>query len=382
MKYKNLKVLIGAFTLSSLVLAGCNPNENEKINNQQTVSENTIDTSLEKINTVKNKDLARIEEEIYDLECRVEELDDEIEDLEYERSEILQQINAIKEEKKLIEGTHPLVIKNESLKYYDEVTEDINLNDNFIKSEEEFVYVLEKIILNRKKANSDDTKIEISNIEIKKYSDKTKQKFNEFLVELGEISELRASGLALENIDFLENIEVHDLDLSYNKIENIETLTTIRGLKYLNLSNNKINSISPLSNITELQSIDLSYNHVNDLKPLSNLLNIFDLNLRWNGISNLTPLSNLLNIKYLTIDHNYITSFDGLEKLYNLKILDAKRNHVKNVTGILPIVEKNDVWITFTDLSEENIIEFARVINDEDNVFIGGKVLKINYNEN
>lgn len=380
MKYKNLKVIAGAFALSSLVLAGCN--SNEKINNEQTVSENTIDTSSRKLNTVKNKDLARIEEEICDLECRVKELDDEIDDLKDERSEILKKIDEIKEEKKLIKETHPLVIKNESLKYYDGVTEDITLNDNFIKSEEEFVYVLEKITLNRKKVNSDDAKLEISNIELKNYSEETKQKFNKFLVELGEISELSASGLKLENIDFLENIEVYDLDLSYNKIENIEILTTIRGLNYLNLSNNKISDLAPLSNITELQSIDLSYNHVNDLKPLSNLLNICDLNVRWNSIWDLTPLSNLSNIKFLTIDHNYITSFDGLEKLYNLKILDANRNHIENVNGILPVVEKNDVWITFTDLSEENIMEFDRVINDEDDIFIGGKVLKLTYNEN
>lgn len=369
MKYKNLKVIAGAFTLSSLVLVGCNQNNNEKINNEQPMIENTIDNHEEQMEITNS--IEEIDEEIYDLECRVEELDDEIEDLKEERSEILQKIDKMKEEKNIIEKPHPLVINNELLRYYDDVIDDINLNDGFIKTEEEFNYVLDRIAYNRKKNNINyRSDVMINTLNLEKYSDETKQKLNKFLVDLGEIDELSAIGLSLKDISFLQNTDIRGLDLTNNKITDIEVLSTVKNLHYLTLDNNKISDLSPLDNNNELYSLSLVDNNITDLTPLSNKTSLERLQLDYNNLSDLTPLSLLINLKMLRLDYNNITSLHGLQNMQMLEDLSLRGNNIKDVSSIIPIIEKNDVFIIFDGLEEENISAIEDVCDDEDKIWV------------
>jgi Leucine-rich repeat (LRR) protein len=64
------------------------------------------------------------------------------------------------------------------------------------------------------------------------------------------------------------------LNLSYNKIEDISPLISLPQLRDLNLSNNKIVDISPLINLnfeSYFFSIDLSHNCITDISPLFKL---------------------------------------------------------------------------------------------------------------
>lgn len=286
-----------------------------------------------------------------------------------------------------------LPTKNEQLENYDNVIDKINLTGEFIKSEEEFNYVLDRIIYNRKKNNKEYyiSNVTIQDIKLENYSFDTKQKLNEFLISLGRISELNAVSLSLEDISFLENTDIGNLNLNDNKITNIETLSTIKNLAYLDLGNNKISNLSslsnhnlftlnlannnisdltPLSNLKRLVKLDLSYNNISDLSPLKEPMVLANLKLRHNNINDLTPLSSLGCLITLDVSENNITCLNGLENIFSLDYITLSGNNIENIDAIIPLIERKNMNIILPSISEDNISLIKDTINNKDNVFI------------
>ena len=286
-----------------------------------------------------------------------------------------------------------LPTKNEQLENYDDVIDTINLTGEYIQSEEEFNYVLDRILYNRKKNNKEYyiSNVTIQDIEIGKYSVETKQKLNEFLISLGRISELNATSLSLEDISFLENTDIGNLNLNDNKITNIETLSTIKNLAYLDLGNNEISDLSPLSNhnlftlnlinnnitditplsnLMRLVKLDLSYNNISDLSPLKEPMILTNLKLIHNNITDLTPLSSLGCLITLDVSENNITCLNGLENMFSLDYITLSGNNIENIDAIIPLIKRKDMNVVFPSLSEGNISLIKDTINNRDNVFI------------
>lgn len=368
MKISNLKVTLGAFALASLVLSGCNLGKNDETNNSKTIGQNTV-------GAVSENAISKAQEQIEKLEEKVRKLDIKIDDLEDERAEILEEIETIRKEQKLSEEVHPCVVKNELLKYYDDVVSEINFSDGYIKSEEEFNYVLDRITYNRKKENPSFEIIEINfnTRELENYSTETKQKLNEFLIGLGEINSLVAEGLSLSNISFLKNTDIGFLRLSNNKISNIEDLSTIKGIYHLDLNDNQITDLKPLSSFTDLSRLHLDQNNISDITPLSNLKNLERLVLSYNHVSDLTPLSLLVNLERLELSYNKITSLNGLENMDMLEDLNLFGNNINNIDSILPIIEKNAVFIEIESLDEANISKIKEVYDSADRIYVKSK---------
>ena len=104
---------------------------------------------------------------------------------------------------------------------------------------------------------------------------------------------INLSNNKLQNINILLESEalnnLKDLDLSHNEIEDISRLSDIKlfNLKRLNLSHNKINNINFLESsphLDKLEILDLSDNQINKLFKI-NLKNIKNLNLSNNKIN-------------------------------------------------------------------------------------------------
>mgnify|MGYP003297348454 CR=1 FL=1 len=283
--------------------------------------------------------------------------------------------------------------KNEQLQNYDDIIDTINLTGEYIKSEEEFNYVLDRIKYNRKKNDKEYyiSNVTIQDIELENYSIETKQKLNQFLIDLGRISELNAISLSLEDISFLENTDIGELNLNDNKITNIETLSTIKNLAYLDLSNNKISDLSPLSNLNlftlylgsnnitditplsnlmRLVKLDLSYNNISNLSPLKEPMIITNLKLIHNNITDLTPLSNLGYLITLDVSENNITNLNGLENMFSLDYITLGGNNIENIDAIIPLIKRKNINVVFSSLSEDNISLIEDTINNKDNVFI------------
>lgn len=106
------------------------------------------------------------------------------------------------------------------------------------------------------------------------------------------------------------------LDLSHKMLYEIEPVTGLSNIKYLELNNNYITKIDRLSNCQSLIALQLSNNEIVDLNPIKNLNNLQFLYLKGNKISDLEPIFNLKKLKEIELTSNPI-KVEQLEELKN-----------------------------------------------------------------
>jgi Leucine-rich repeat (LRR) protein len=140
------------------------------------------------------------------------------------------------------------------------------------------------------------------------------------------------------------------LDAGYNTITNLATAPELPHLKKLNLAHNNISDISSLAlHQIDLEELDLSYNTLSEIKPLENLKKLKKLNL-----TEIKPLENLKKLKKLNlmdchIENNNI-DFGKLTDLESLLINNISEDHI---SGILKL--KKLKYLKCENLNEEGI---------------------------
>ena len=121
--------------------------------------------------------------------------------------------------------------------------------------------------------------------------------------------------------------------------ENKESVSKNRSCKELEkysinsekieLKNKNLEEINCILNYRNVKELDLRWNRINDLKPLEKLEKIEILKINFNQIEDITPLLNLKNLKELWIHNNNVKDIRGISKLYKLNHLDISFNPLK-----------------------------------------------------
>ena len=127
-----------------------------------------------------------------------------------------------------------------------------------------------------------------------------------------------------KNLKAEESKESVSKDRSCKELEKYSINSEKIELKNKNLE--EINCILKYRNVKEL---DLRWNRINDLKPLEKLEKIQILKINFNQIEDITPLLNLKNLKELWIHNNNVKDIRGISKLYKLNHLDISFNPLK-----------------------------------------------------
>ena len=127
-----------------------------------------------------------------------------------------------------------------------------------------------------------------------------------------------------KNLKAEESKESVSKDRSCKELEKYSINSEKIELKNKNLE--EINCILKYRNVKEL---DLRWNRINDLKPLEKLEKIEILKINFNQIEDITPLLNLKNLKELWIHNNNVKDIRGISKLYKLNHLDVSFNPLK-----------------------------------------------------
>lgn len=106
-------------------------------------------------------------------------------------------------------------------------------------------------------------------IKMREYGD-TEVEFPSYYLEDIEEFELSSSDINdLDGIQFC--IHAKSIDLSNNRITDLEPITGLKNIEELNLSDNQIGYIDGLSNLVNLKSLILSNNVFEDISPLFEL---------------------------------------------------------------------------------------------------------------
>lgn len=120
------------------------------------------------------------------------------------------------------------------------------------------------------------------------------------------------------------------LNLSYNQIN--EFWIFPENIEILLLNSNSISFCNDnLHNLKNLTTLDLSYNLLCDISSLSEIITLKYLFLKNNQISSSSPLQKLVNLYELDLESNVISEFSDLKNWDNhnsISILNMKGNPV------------------------------------------------------
>lgn len=137
--------------------------------------------------------------------------------------------------------------------------------------------------------------------------------------------------------NYLKYLKV--LDLSNNKICQIENLLSFINLQFLDLSNNLISEIQGLEKNKKLRTLSLNNNYIKVINNLQNLVNLEDLSINNQNLENeidkefiLDSFSfeNLKKLKYLELNNNKILDFFPLSYLLSLKKLEINNTNLES----------------------------------------------------
>ncbi|CAM9150868.1 unnamed protein product, partial [Choristocarpus tenellus] len=128
---------------------------------------------------------------------------------------------------------------------------------------------------------------------------------------------------------------LHNANLSFNSIGQINDLSHHKYLQVLDLSHNAIKVISGLSQLSCLRILRLNHNKITAIHGLDGLP-LMELNLESNSLSRVENVSRaqLPSLRKLYLGHNTITNLAGLQDCPSLAILDIQYNEVSEVRQV------------------------------------------------
>ena len=148
---------------------------------------------------------------------------------------------------------------------------------------------------------------------------------------------------ALKECKSLKELSLVGNHLDNNEMNIIGELT---NLTKLNLGWNNISDVSSLSGLTNLTSLGIWGNQISDITSVDSLVNLEYLDFSDNKVSDITPVKNLINLKQLWFYSNKVTDISALTGLENLQVLMLRNNPIENpeeVRSIYPHLTRIDV---------------------------------------
>ena len=139
---------------------------------------------------------------------------------------------------------------------------------------------------------------------------------------------------SIEGLEYATNLE--ELDLNYNKIQDLTPLKQLKQLKILDISYNPIVNLScirVLSDLVYLKAIGISDNNPN-FSCIAKLKNLSFLNLGVNNLKDISFVNELSNLKHLYLSFNRIQSIESLAGL-PLITLAIDNNNITDFSPIL-----------------------------------------------
>jgi uncharacterized repeat protein (TIGR01451 family) len=139
---------------------------------------------------------------------------------------------------------------------------------------------------------------------------------------------------------------LEEVDAAFNLISETGLLANLNNLRRLDLAHNLVGDLSGLGDpilpaagrgfrahhLGSLEELDLSYNRLENLNPLSGLSSLRRLNLERNGsLSGLEPLQSMVNLQELIAGYNAISDLTPLSSLQQLGILFLPFNRIISV---------------------------------------------------
>ncbi|EKR6194453.1 MucBP domain-containing protein [Listeria monocytogenes] len=108
------------------------------------------------------------------------------------------------------------------------------------------------------------------------------------------------------------------------------------------------------TNLKSLESLDVTWNNITDLSSLTANDHITNLNLSYNKFTNIAPIATMKELKVLYLNNNNLTSIDSLNTLRGLTIAYADNNNITDLSNLKDFFEGMDVVGDYKGLQVNN----------------------------
>ncbi|EEO9089975.1 LPXTG cell wall anchor domain-containing protein [Listeria monocytogenes] len=140
------------------------------------------------------------------------------------------------------------------------------------------------------------------------------------------------------------------------------------------------------ANLKSLESLDVTWNNITDLSSLTANDHITNLNLSYNKFTNVAPIATMKELKVLYLNNNNLTSINSLNTLRGLTIAYADNNNITDLSNLKDFFEGMDVVGDYKGLQVNNqtitlptinIKEGATAISNNPTLDIDGEKMSV-----
>ncbi|CAL6056137.1 Conserved_hypothetical protein [Hexamita inflata] len=171
------------------------------------------------------------------------------------------------------------------------------------------------------------------------------------VLSLAKLSMQRCGLKNIECISSLVNLEY--LDLSVNSDIDINPLCKITTITQLNVSNCNLHQIDQIGSLINLKVLDVSSNQLQNVDSIRYLVNLKELNISSNYID-ITPLKYLVRLIKLSLQNCQLRQLSALQPLICLQYLDLSYNFEIDITALQYL--KN---LTYLNLNYCNLVSIC-----------------------
>lgn len=118
----------------------------------------------------------------------------------------------------------------------------------------------------------------------------------------------------------------------------------------LDLSNQRLSQIQCMTHLPNLQSLNLSNNEIESISGLDRCIYLRDLNMSMNCLQKIEGLDRCQHLRCLDISGNVLTSLAGLESLAHLEQLSVQDNRISNLDDLVALEALVELYVVFTGL--------------------------------
>lgn len=173
------------------------------------------------------------------------------------------------------------------------------------------------------------------------------------LSELSELRFLNCSDTKVSDINPIRNLnKIKELNISGTDVADISNLKYANVVQVFKADNTPISDISVVSFFKDLNNLSLANTNVKDINPIAVCTNLTTLNLSGTQITDLTPLTNLLNLYDLDISNTPMSDISPLHALVNLHFLNIEGTQVTDLSPINNLDGLNEINFSNTQISD------------------------------
>jgi Leucine-rich repeat (LRR) protein len=196
----------------------------------------------------------------------------------------------------------------------------------------------------------------------------------------------------ISNIDFISNIEtlkylnltwnqisvlpddlsgwtsLERLLLNYNLLTDFSQISGLDTLQELSLQGNQISSLPDSLNLPELTTLDLSVNYITSLPDTLTIPELTSLELDSNQIAKISGLSGLNKLTYLNLSSNFISTLPDSLSLPELTVLDLEYNQIDDISGLSGLLKLQELHLYFNQITS---IPDSLVLPELADLFLG-----------